>query len=219
MVVRPNMVCYSAVVLATVLLMLSCASSTPAERLTVHMPEPHDTLVAHVNLCISGASGKDIYVDEHGVGKSSLCPVANRPLRSRSSKVRASTPSRPRKSRSAAPAMASPPASKPASTTDLAIPATHAGKLVWPASCRHSSPRGHFRCLAGNNRFRQIATLCSLHLRAVLRQLHTGLRSGTDCGARPDSWAENHGLAQDYRKVQPKKDEPKSDDRPEPRIL
>jgi len=149
MVVRPNMVCYSAVVLATVLLMLSCASSTPAERLTVHMPEPHDTLVAHVNLCISGAPGKDIYVDEHGVGKSSLCPVANRPLRSRSSKVRATTPSRPRKSGSAAPAMASPPASKPASKTDLAIPASHAGKLVWPASCRHGSPAVHLEVTSG----------------------------------------------------------------------
>jgi|SRR5215472_725421 len=77
MLFRPNVVCCSAVVLATVLLMLSCASSTPAERLTVHVPEPHDTLVTHVNLCISGAPGKDIYVDEHGVGKSSLCPVAN----------------------------------------------------------------------------------------------------------------------------------------------
>lgn len=77
MVVRPNVVCCSVVVLATVLLLLSCASSTPAEHLTVHVPERHDTLVARVNMCVSGAPGKEIYVDEHGVGKSSLCPAAN----------------------------------------------------------------------------------------------------------------------------------------------
>jgi len=57
--------------------MLSCAFSSPPDRLTIHVPAHAQPAVLHVDTCVSGAPADDVYVDERGVGKTSLCPEAN----------------------------------------------------------------------------------------------------------------------------------------------
>jgi len=53
--------------------MLSCASSAPADHLTIHLAEHHPATL-HVSTCVSDAPLKEIYLDGEGSGKTSLCP-------------------------------------------------------------------------------------------------------------------------------------------------
>ena len=72
---RSNLVCLSAGFLGTAFLMLSCASSSHPDQLTVHVPE-HCAGV-HVATCVTGAPPADVTVNEQGLGKTSLCPSVN----------------------------------------------------------------------------------------------------------------------------------------------
>ena len=67
----------SAAFLGAVFLMLSCASSMRPDPLIVHVPD-HFSGTLHVSTCISGAPAGEITVDDHGLGKTSLCPAINR---------------------------------------------------------------------------------------------------------------------------------------------
>jgi hypothetical protein len=71
---RLNVVYLSAGLIGTALLMLSCASSTRPEQLTLRC-KSHPSAV-HVDTCISGASSSEVTLDDHGLGKTSLCPGA-----------------------------------------------------------------------------------------------------------------------------------------------
>jgi hypothetical protein len=71
---RFNVVSLSAGLVGTALLMLSCASSTRPEQLTLRC-KSHPGSV-HVDTCISGAPSGDVTLDDRGVGKTSLCPAA-----------------------------------------------------------------------------------------------------------------------------------------------
>ena len=77
MPVRSNLVCFLVALAGGALWMLSCGSSSPAHRLTVHLPQHKNTRVLHVDTCISGASANEVYVNEQGIGKTSLCPAAD----------------------------------------------------------------------------------------------------------------------------------------------
>jgi len=55
--------------------MLSCASSSHPDQLTVHVPQ-HCSGV-HVATCVTGAPSADVTVNEQGLGKTSLCPGTN----------------------------------------------------------------------------------------------------------------------------------------------
>lgn len=77
MALRSNLVCFSAFVLGVALLMLSCGFSSPPDRLIVHVPARCQSAVLHVDTCLSGAPSNDVYLDEHGIGKTSLCPAGN----------------------------------------------------------------------------------------------------------------------------------------------
>jgi len=70
---RSNLVCVSATLLMSALLMLSCASSSHSDHLIVHIPQ-HCPRVVHVDTCIPGAPNDDVTVNEQGSGKTSLCP-------------------------------------------------------------------------------------------------------------------------------------------------
>ena len=76
MVFRPNLVYLSAALLATGLLMFSCAWSTHPDQLTVHVP-PHCPKVLHLATCVPGAPAAEVTVDEQGSGKTSLCPASD----------------------------------------------------------------------------------------------------------------------------------------------
>jgi hypothetical protein len=77
MPIRSNLVYLSFAVLGTALLLLSCASSTHPDHLTIRDPK-HFTGTLHVDTCVSGAPSDDISLDEHGLGKTSLCPARDR---------------------------------------------------------------------------------------------------------------------------------------------
>lgn len=74
MPLRSNLVCCSAVLLGAVLLMLSCASSSPPDRLTIYVRAHQSSDVLHADTC---APVNEVYVDERGIGKTALCPLAN----------------------------------------------------------------------------------------------------------------------------------------------
>jgi hypothetical protein len=76
MLMPSNLVGFSAGVLGAALSMLSCASSAPPDRLTVHVPAQRNSSILHVDTCVSDAPGKEVYVDERGIGKTSLCPAS-----------------------------------------------------------------------------------------------------------------------------------------------
>lgn len=79
MLFRSNIVCLSAALLATALLMFSCAWSTHPDQLTVHVP-PQCPKRLHVVTCVPGAPQADVNVDEQGMGKTSLCPATDHPV-------------------------------------------------------------------------------------------------------------------------------------------
>jgi len=56
--------------------MLSCASKTEPDHLTVHAPS-HFAGNLHVDTCVNGAPAADITVDQNGTGKTSLCPAVD----------------------------------------------------------------------------------------------------------------------------------------------
>ncbi len=60
--------------------MLSCASSSHPNQLTIHVP-PRCSKVLHVDTCVHGAPEADVNVDEQGLGKTSLCPAADHSVR------------------------------------------------------------------------------------------------------------------------------------------
>jgi hypothetical protein len=74
---RSNLVCVLALLLSGALWMLSCGSSTPPDRLTIHLTAHHSAPLVHVDACVSGAPAPEVYIDEHGLGKTSVCPAAN----------------------------------------------------------------------------------------------------------------------------------------------
>jgi hypothetical protein len=49
------------------------------DPLTVHVPD-HFSGTIHVSTCISGAPAEEITVDDHGLGKTALCPAIDRTL-------------------------------------------------------------------------------------------------------------------------------------------
>jgi hypothetical protein len=65
----------SAGFLATVFLLLSCASSSHPDQLIVHVPRHCPEL--HVATCVAGAPTADVTVNDQGMGKTSMCPGAN----------------------------------------------------------------------------------------------------------------------------------------------
>ena len=66
--IRPNLVYLSAALVGTAFLMLSCASKTEPDHLTVHAPS-HFAGIVHVDTCVNGAPAADIAVDQNGAGK------------------------------------------------------------------------------------------------------------------------------------------------------
>jgi hypothetical protein len=53
--------------------MLSCASSSRPDQVRVHARN-HISGRLYLDVCVNGASANDVNVDEHGVGRTSLCP-------------------------------------------------------------------------------------------------------------------------------------------------
>ncbi len=74
--IRSNLVYLSGAFAGTALLMLSCASSSHPDHLAVHVP-PRCAGMLHVDTCVPGAPADDVSVDEHGKGKTSLCPAVD----------------------------------------------------------------------------------------------------------------------------------------------
>ena len=74
--IRPSLVYLSAALVGTAFLMLSCASKTEPDHLTVHAPS-HFAGIVHVDTCVNGAPAADIAVDQNGAGKTSLCPAVD----------------------------------------------------------------------------------------------------------------------------------------------
>jgi hypothetical protein len=56
-----------------IFLMLSCASSQPSQRLTVHLV-PGFVGPLHVSTCVPSASANDITANSAGMGETSACP-------------------------------------------------------------------------------------------------------------------------------------------------
>jgi hypothetical protein len=62
--------------ISAIFMMLSCASSQPLRRITVHtVPEFTGTL--RISTCVSGTSGSEISADAQGMASTSLCPGQN----------------------------------------------------------------------------------------------------------------------------------------------
>ena len=76
MPIRGNVVYLSAAFVGTAFLMLSCASSSHPDQVTVHARN-HISGKLHLDVCVNGAAAKDVTVDERGLGKTSLCPTAD----------------------------------------------------------------------------------------------------------------------------------------------
>jgi hypothetical protein len=76
MLMRSSLVCLCVLLLSSAMWMLSCASSAAPERLTVHASATVNLVVLHIDTCVSGASASEVYLDEKGRGKTSLCPDA-----------------------------------------------------------------------------------------------------------------------------------------------
>ena len=77
MLVRSNLVFFSLLILGSALLMHSCASSSPPDRLVIHVQAQRDVGILHVDTCVSGASSNEVYADDKGIAKTSLCPASN----------------------------------------------------------------------------------------------------------------------------------------------
>jgi hypothetical protein len=58
---------------AAIFLMLSCASSQPSQRLTVHVA-PGFVGPLHLSTCVPSASASDISANSAGMGETSACP-------------------------------------------------------------------------------------------------------------------------------------------------
>jgi hypothetical protein len=78
MLMRSSLVCLSVLVLCSAMWMLSCASSAAPDRLTVHVSGNASLSILHIDTCVSSAPASEIYLDENGKGKTSLCPDASR---------------------------------------------------------------------------------------------------------------------------------------------
>jgi hypothetical protein len=72
--IRSNIVHLSASFAGIAFLMLSCASSSHPDQLTVHIPEHFSSTSLHIDTCIASAPAGEVKVDDHGLGKTSLCP-------------------------------------------------------------------------------------------------------------------------------------------------
>jgi hypothetical protein len=60
--------------LFVVFLMLSCASSQPTRRLTVHLRKDFVGTV-HIATCVGSSASGDVYASTDGQGETSLCPA------------------------------------------------------------------------------------------------------------------------------------------------
>jgi hypothetical protein len=58
---------------AAIFLMLSCASSQPSQRLTVHVA-PGFVGPLHLGTCVPSASASEISANSAGMGETSACP-------------------------------------------------------------------------------------------------------------------------------------------------
>ena len=71
---RPNVPRLLALQPFAVFLMLSCASSQPTRRMTIHVPKDFVGTV-HIATCVGSSSAADIYAGPDGAGVTSACPA------------------------------------------------------------------------------------------------------------------------------------------------
>jgi hypothetical protein len=59
-------------------LMLSCASSSHPDQLTVRIPEHLAGASLHIDTCVNDAPAGEVKVDDQGTGKTPFCPASDR---------------------------------------------------------------------------------------------------------------------------------------------
>ncbi|MGB2636232.1 MAG: hypothetical protein WAM58_20045 [Candidatus Acidiferrum sp.] len=74
---RSNIVYLSASFAGIAFLMLSCASSSHPDQLTVRIPEHFAGTSLHIDTCVTGAPAGEVKVDDRGLGKTPLCPASD----------------------------------------------------------------------------------------------------------------------------------------------
>ncbi len=74
---RSIIVYLSAAFTGIAFLMLSCASSSHPDQLTVRIPEHFAGTSLHIDTCVVGAPVGEVKVDDQGLGKTPLCPASD----------------------------------------------------------------------------------------------------------------------------------------------